>query len=120
MPTLVTRSILRARILRYLAWPFLMVAKTTWVVVWFVLYPLRAVAWLIWGSVESTGFQVKAGGGGSLGGGGGIHQQHPLVASRGSVSSTNVGRAFDYFLGEYVTWTFSPNNNGIAHQGRAG
>jgi hypothetical protein len=22
------------------------------------------------------------------------------------------------FLGEYVTWTFSPNNNGIAHQGR--
>jgi hypothetical protein len=22
--------------------------------------------------------------------------------------------------GEYVTWTFSPNNNGIAHQGRAG
>jgi hypothetical protein len=23
-------------------------------------------------------------------------------------------------LGEYVTWTFSPNNNGIAHQGRAG
>jgi hypothetical protein len=21
---------------------------------------------------------------------------------------------------EYVTWTFSPNNNGIAHQGRAG
>jgi hypothetical protein len=24
------------------------------------------------------------------------------------------------FWGEYVTWTFSPNNNGIAHQGRAG
>ena len=24
------------------------------------------------------------------------------------------------FFGEYVTWTFSPNNNGIAHQGRAG
>jgi hypothetical protein len=24
------------------------------------------------------------------------------------------------YLGEYVTWTFSPNNNGIAHQGRAG
>jgi hypothetical protein len=24
------------------------------------------------------------------------------------------------FMGEYVTWTFSPNNNGIAHQGRAG
>jgi hypothetical protein len=23
-------------------------------------------------------------------------------------------------MGEYVTWTFSPNNNGIAHQGRAG
>jgi hypothetical protein len=23
-------------------------------------------------------------------------------------------------LGEYVTWAFSPNNNGIAHQGRAG
>jgi hypothetical protein len=23
-------------------------------------------------------------------------------------------------LGEYVTWTFSPNNNGIAPQGRAG
>ena len=23
------------------------------------------------------------------------------------------------FLGEYVTWTFSPNNNGIAHQGYA-
>ena len=22
--------------------------------------------------------------------------------------------------GEYVTWTFSPNNKGIAHQGRAG
>jgi hypothetical protein len=26
----------------------------------------------------------------------------------------------DVILGEYVTWTFSPNNNGIAHQGRAG
>jgi hypothetical protein len=26
----------------------------------------------------------------------------------------------DGFMGEYVTWTFSPNNNGIAHQGRAG
>jgi hypothetical protein len=25
-----------------------------------------------------------------------------------------------FFLGESVTWTFSPNNNGIAHQGRAG
>jgi hypothetical protein len=24
------------------------------------------------------------------------------------------------FWGEYVTWTFLPNNNGIAHQGRAG
>jgi hypothetical protein len=24
------------------------------------------------------------------------------------------------YMGEYVTWTFSPNNNGIAHQGRAG
>jgi hypothetical protein len=23
-------------------------------------------------------------------------------------------------FGEYVTWTFSPNNNGIAHRGRAG
>jgi hypothetical protein len=28
-------------------------------------------------------------------------------------------RKFDV-MGEYVTWTFSPNNNGIAHQGRAG
>jgi hypothetical protein len=26
----------------------------------------------------------------------------------------------NFFWGEYVTWTFSPNNNGIAHQGRAG
>jgi hypothetical protein len=23
-------------------------------------------------------------------------------------------------MGEYVTWAFSPNNNGIAHQGPAG
>jgi hypothetical protein len=23
-------------------------------------------------------------------------------------------------MGEYVTWTFSPNNNGIAHRGQAG
>jgi hypothetical protein len=64
VPTLVTRSILRARILRYLAWPFLMVAKITWVVVWFVLYPLRAVASLLWSSVGSTGFQVRRSGGG--------------------------------------------------------
>jgi hypothetical protein len=25
-----------------------------------------------------------------------------------------------FFFWEYVTWAFSPNNNGIAHQGRAG
>jgi hypothetical protein len=40
------------------------------------------------------------------------------LSNLGEVMVNNSHRS--KIMGEYVTWTFSPNNNGIAHQGRAG
>jgi hypothetical protein len=47
-----------------------------------------------------------------------LWRQQPPASGTGN---PNQAEAFVHnILGEYVTWTFSPNNNGIAHQGRAG
>jgi hypothetical protein len=47
-----------------------------------------------------------------------------LLSRRASFSLSQTFRSRHdktyFFGGEYVTWTFSPNNNGIAHQGRVG